>query len=98
MRVTRRRVHRADANGAEIVEAARKAGAFVVQIGRPTDLLVGINGLWLPAETKAAKGTYTEDQREFKALCAVYQLPMLTWRSPFDALSDINARRQWRRA
>lgn len=91
MRATRRRVHRSDENAKEIISAARRAGVFVIPIGRPTDLLCGICGRWYVVEIKTTAGKYTSDQKEFLNLCAVDRLPVLTWRSVDDVMRAINS-------
>lgn len=93
MRSTRRRTHRSDANSAAIVQAARKLGITVVHIGRPVDLLVGIGDRWWPVELKSSlTAAYTKDQDEFRALCEDKRLPMLTWRSIADLLTQLGAK------
>jgi hypothetical protein len=95
MRTTRRKVHRSDVNAKEIISAARASGAFVIPIGRPVDLLVGICGLWLPVELKHGKGRYTKDQKEFIALCELDRLPILTWRTVEDVLRAVESIRSY---
>jgi hypothetical protein len=85
MRVTRRAVHRSDANSAALVKVARKLGMLVYHIGRPVDLLV-FRGVWYPVETKGERGVYTEDQRQFLGECVNRCAPMLTWRTTQDVI------------
>ena len=57
---------RVDANQAEIVDALRKAGAYVWIIGLPTDLLVGYKQHTLVVEVKTnSKKKMTELQKDF---------------------------------
>ena len=46
---------RIDANQTAIVSALEAAGATVEVIGKPVDLLVGINGKWMMVEVKDGK-------------------------------------------
>lgn len=65
-----RRAARVDANQDAIVSALRAAGATVLPIGQPVDLLVGHRGVTLLLEVKNPKSRYgkagaNENQREF---------------------------------
>jgi hypothetical protein len=60
-----RHAARTDANQSEIVEAMRKAGAYVWLIGLPVDALVGCNGRTALLEFKTATGRKTKLQRTF---------------------------------
>jgi hypothetical protein len=84
-----RRIHRSDLNAAPIVKCARQLGIVMVPIGRPTDYLAGIGGVWYCVEIKGPRGTYTIGQEQFKALCEEKHLPMLTWRSVDDMLGQL---------
>lgn len=53
-----RRAARVDENQAAIVEALRAAGASVLSIGQPVDLLVGHRGVTLIMECKNPKSRY----------------------------------------
>lgn len=54
-----------DLNEREIVDALRKAGATVVQLDRPVDLLVGYRRRTVLIEVKSKGGKLNEAQREF---------------------------------
>jgi hypothetical protein len=57
---------RVDANQAAIVEALRKAGAYVWVIGLPVDLLVGYKGhTWLIEIKRDSKARLTPLQADF---------------------------------
>ena len=56
-----------DANEKAIIEALREAGAFVVQLDKPLDLLVGFEGAWHLIEVKVPNGRLTPAQDEFFA-------------------------------
>lgn len=86
----RRLVHRSDANSAALVKAARKLGMLVYYIGRPVDCFGYVQGRWTPIEVKSAKGTYTEDQKDFIAECVNRNAPLLTWRTLADVVACAN--------
>ena len=55
-----------DSNRTEIVEAMRKAGAYVWDIRLPVDLLVGKNEkTWLVEIKRDRKAKYTKLQKDF---------------------------------
>lgn len=54
-----------DANERAIVEALRHAGAYVVQLDKPLDLLVGFRGIWHVIEVKMPNGRITPAQETF---------------------------------
>lgn len=56
-----------DSNEPEIVEALQRAGASVVRLDTPGDLLVGIDGVTYLIEVKTLKGKPTPDQVTFAA-------------------------------
>jgi Holliday junction resolvase len=59
---------RRDANEAEIVEALRAYGAYVLHLsgaGAP-DLLAQYRGAWFPLEVKSSKGRHTALQVDLK--------------------------------
>jgi hypothetical protein len=57
---------RVDVNQAEIVDALRKAGAYVWILGLPVDILIGYKGKTVLAEIKRdSKAKKTALQREF---------------------------------
>lgn len=68
-----RRDARIDVNQPEIVEAARKVGAFVMHTFRLgagcPDLMVYFKGVWYPIEIKYGKGKLTLDEEKFHAAC-----------------------------
>ena len=65
-------------------------GIVVVVIWEPVDLLVGHRGEWIPVEVKVPRGTYTKQQRDFRADCQYFGLPVLTWRSEADVIDFVN--------
>ncbi len=74
---------RVDANQAQIVSALRAAGASVLVIGLPVDLLCGFNGVTMLIEVKNPDSRYgkkgaNENQTVF----------MQTWRGGAVALVD----------
>jgi hypothetical protein len=81
---------RRDLNATEIIDALRQMGVYVYALGRPTDLLVGISGLWFPVEIKAEKGQYTPDQIEFRKDCDTFNLPKPTLRTLDEAAAFVN--------
>ena len=61
-----RHAARVDSNQAAIVDALRKAGAYVWIIGLPVDLLVGYRNRTILVEIKSSsKGRLTALQRDF---------------------------------
>jgi hypothetical protein len=79
----RKYAERVDANQGEIVRALEKAGASVIVIGRPVDLLVGLRGVTLLVEVKNPESRYGKkgangNQRDF----------MATWRGGPVSLVD----------
>jgi hypothetical protein len=65
-----RRAARVDANQGEVIDALRKAGASVLVIGQPVDLLVGHRGVTLLMECKNPQSRYgkagaNDNQRSF---------------------------------
>jgi len=61
------RAKKRDANEAEIISALEAAGASVVPLDKPVDLLVGISGVDLLLEVKNpdGKNQITDEQRGF---------------------------------
>lgn len=84
-----RRIHRSDANRAELVAFARACGITVFDIGRPVDLLVIIRGEWFPVELKSKDGKYTDAQKEFIKTCDANNAPVLTWRTTDDIVEAL---------
>lgn len=67
---------RTDANQSEIISYLRERGALVVPIGRPVDLLVGIDGIWVLMEVKVSpKAKIQKSQKEFLNQCAIAGVP-----------------------
>lgn len=91
--MTRRLVHRSDANASPLLKFARKLGLLVEVIERPTDWLVFDGTIWFPAELKVSRGTYTDAQKTFLANCAGRGAPVLTWRCEQDILDYVNVSR-----
>jgi hypothetical protein len=65
-----RRAARVDANQTQVISALEKAGASVIVIGRPVDLLVGLRGVTLLVEVKNPDSRYgkkgpNDNQRDF---------------------------------
>lgn len=94
--VNLRRAARIDANQPEIVKALRKAGALVVHMGHPVDLLCGFSGRWVAIEIKdpakpPSKRTLTDDQQEFFDQCRTRLLPVHRVETVEDALRAIGA-------
>lgn len=54
-----------DDNERPIIDALEKAGAFVVQLDRPTDLLVGYGRQWVLMECKMPGAKLTPSQETF---------------------------------
>lgn len=93
-----RRAVRRDANEADIVAALEVAGAYVLRLSKPVDLLVGFRRRWLLLEVKdgnkpPSRQCLTDDQVEFMADCQVLGLPAATVRSVAEALAAIGAGR-----
>ena len=91
-----RRACRIDANQPEIVQALRKAGALVLHVGHPFDVLAGFRGRWVALEIKdpakpPSKRLLTDDQMEFFRNAAAYQLPATKVESIEDALRAVGA-------
>lgn len=81
---------RVDANQREIVDALRRAGAFVWDCSRLgggfPDLFVVFRGAAYLLECKAPQGHLTEREREFALMCP---LPVRVVRSADEALAAI---------
>lgn len=56
---------RRDDNERALIEALQAAGALVVQLDRPLDLLVGYGGAWILLEVKMPGGRLTSGQEKF---------------------------------
>jgi hypothetical protein len=86
-----RRAHRRDDNEAPIVQALRKAGAFVHYLdGKDTpDLLVGFNGKLSVLEVKNGKGKLRPGQAMFFAELLLRGCPAHVVRDPEGALNAV---------
>jgi hypothetical protein len=82
-----RHAKRQDANAKELVTLARKLGMKVYYINTPVDLLVRYKNQWFPTEIKYKDGTFTAQQLEFAADCALSQATMWTWYTTDDVLN-----------
>lgn len=60
-------IHRIDANSGIVVDALIAAGATVEPLGRPVDLLVGVDGVAGVVEVKTEKGKLRDSQVKFFA-------------------------------
>ena len=72
-----------------IVAALRKAGALVMRLNSPCDLLVGYRRRFYLGEVKNPRVKLRADQREQQALRRAWSIPV--WRTPEDALITIGA-------
>jgi len=86
-----RRAKRRDANEPEIVQALRAAGALVLPIDRPADLIAGFKGRWVMLEVKVRRGKLKPIQSTTLAECVVRGLPYYVVRSAEDALTALQA-------
>lgn len=89
-----RRAARRDANEPAIVEALQRAGATVVRLALPVDLLVGYRGLWRLYEVKdgakpKSRRKLTDGQQDFVSLCAARGLPVHVVETPEQALISL---------
>lgn len=93
--MTRRLIHRSDANASPMLTLARQLGLLIAVIERPVDWLVwdGFSH-WQIAEIKSHRGTYTEAQKTFLAQAAARNAPVLTWRSESDIVEYCNVTRR----
>lgn len=92
--MTRRLVHRSDANASPLLKFARKLGLLVSVIETPVDWLVWDGcSQWQIVEIKSHRGTYTDAQKTFLANCAGRGAPVLTWRCEQDILDYVNVSR-----
>ena len=80
---------RRDANEKEIVQALRDAGAYVVRLHMPVDLLVGYRGTNFLIEVKTEKGRFTKSQR---LLLSVWPGQAYVVWTPEEALAVIGIR------
>ena len=86
-----------DDNEPLIVEALQKAGAMVVKLAKPVDLLVGHRGTWLLMEVKdgdkiPSKQRLTDDQFKFVGKCSTFGLPVAVVKTPEEALAALTGR------
>lgn len=87
---------RRDANEPEVIEALRSVGAWVRQMDKPLDLLVGFRGRWTWLEVKDGKKSpsdrkVTDEEQEFLAICEANGLPAAVVMDPIEALKAIGA-------
>ena len=77
-----------------IIEALRAAGALVVQLDKPLDLLVGFDGAWWLIEVKMPGGRLTAGQEKFLTDVAAAGLGAVTAvvRTATEALQLIGAK------
>lgn len=90
-----RRIHRSDTTRKSIVEALRKSGCFVWDIGRPCDLLIYrvrdgrfFTGECKTPRNKAGDPILRKEQKSQADFCSLTNTPYLT--SPEQAVAYIN--------
>lgn len=86
-----RRAAKRDANEAEIVEALKKAGAQVLRISQPVDLVVAYNLRNYLLEVKSDNGRLTPMQQKW---FAEWEGPAYVVHNPEEALLAIGAIKQ----
>jgi hypothetical protein len=86
-----RYAQRKDQNQADIVKAVALLGAEWLDEG-PLDGWILWRGRWTPVEIKTAKGTYTDAQVLFLAMCKERGAPVQAWRSISDAYAFLGAK------
>ena len=90
--MTRRRLHRQDANEPEIVKAVRKAGALWHDEG-PLDGWMGARGIWWCVEIKdgskpPSARKLTPNEEDVIRTMQDYKLPVIVAVSPTDLLTQ----------
>ena len=88
-----------DSNALELVDFARRMGAFVVYVKQPTDLLVYHGDRWWLVEVKnpemeGRKKEYTKAQKKFLEDIKPFGAQLWVWRSVSDVQRDLGARSQ----
>lgn len=83
-----RHARKKDANHAELVELFRKHGAYVIELERPVDLLIGYRRRWFTVEIKNPQGRNREQpaQIHHRQNCEHFGLPHYVLHST-DAIS-----------
>ncbi len=91
-------IHRKDRNHDELVNIARRGGAYF-RVGPPLDGLCWVNrwSLWMPVEIKppdreGTKREYTEAQQKFLADCERTGAKYWVWRTEADVIRDLGGR------
>jgi hypothetical protein len=88
---------RRDANEAELIELARRLGAWLIKLDEPCDWLMFYRGRWELVEVKdpAVEGhadEFTPAQRAFRAEAFRRGAKLITWRTNEDVIECLNGR------
>lgn len=86
------RFNKRDDIEAEGVQAIGQLGVEWIE-GGPLDGWCWL-GQWVPVEWKTGNRPLTKGQKEFVAMCNLYERPYRIWRTPLEAIESVQA---WRK-